>query len=501
MPTSSRLIRAGLIISLLLLASCATFFQSFWNERYGESKPREYSTAMANATIDYDQDVLGIIERRCTVCHGCYDAPCQLKLDTYQGLLRGANLDKVYDGTRLFGASMTRLFEDAHSTQEWRDKKFFPVLNERDPTPENNLEASVFARLLTLKQNHPLPRQAILPESFDFALNRNQQCPRLETLDSYEKNFPLWGMPYGLPGLNKQEHNTLMSWLEKGANPSAEPVLPDSLQHTINNWETFLNGDSIKQRLVNRYIFEHLFLATLHFPGADGHHFRLVRSSTPPGQPLQRISTARPFDDPGVERVYYRIWRDPSSIVAKTFLPYLLDEKRRERWQTLFYEASYDVTALPDYHPLTAANPFATFAELPVGSRYRFMLDEAQFTIMNFIKGPVCRGQVALNVIQDHFWVFFVAPELMSSEEDAIFLRENSKHLQLPASVGNTLLPLNNWSKYSTLQKEYLAAKAQYVQQKVARQGAVSLDMIWNGDGHNANAALTIFRMKHNSPS
>ena len=39
------------------------------------------------------------------------------------------------------------------------------------------------------------------------------------------------------------------------------------------------------------------------------------------------------------------------------------------------------------------------------------MLDEAQFTIMGFIKGPVCRGQVALNVIEDHFWVGFVAPE------------------------------------------------------------------------------------------
>ena len=41
-------------------------------------------------------------------------------------------------------------------------------------------------------------------------------------------------------------------------------------------------------------------------------------------------------------------------------------------------------------------------------SRYRFMLERAQFSIMNFIKGPVCRGQVALNEINDHFWVFFI---------------------------------------------------------------------------------------------
>ena len=59
----------------------------------------------------------------------------------------------------------------------------------------------------------------------------------------------------------------------------------------------------------------------------------------------------------------------------------------------------------------SASNPFRTFAHIPPDSRYRFMLERAQFTIMNFIKGPVCRGQVALNEINDHFWVFFVNPE------------------------------------------------------------------------------------------
>ena len=43
--------------------------------------------------------------------------------------------------------------------------------------------------------------------------------------------------------------------------------------------------------------------------------------------------------------------------------------------------------------------------------RYRFLLDEAQFFIMNFIKGPVCRGQMAVDVIEDQFWVVFVDPK------------------------------------------------------------------------------------------
>jgi hypothetical protein len=64
---------------------------------------------------------------------------------------------------------------------------------------------------------------------------------------------------------------------------------------------------------------------------------------------------------------------------------------------------------LPSYALEMAANPFIAFRALPTTARYQFMLDEAQFTIMGFIKGPVCRGQVALNVIEDQFWVFFQA--------------------------------------------------------------------------------------------
>ena len=76
------------------------------------------------------------------VCHGCYDAPCQLKLDAWAGLQRGASKDKVYDGTRLLTANLTRLFEDAQTTAEWRTKGFYPVLNESSP------EQGVLQRML-----------------------------------------------------------------------------------------------------------------------------------------------------------------------------------------------------------------------------------------------------------------------------------------------------------------------------------------------------------------
>ena len=144
-----------------------------------------------------------------------------------------------------------------------------------------------------------------------------------------------------------------------------------------------------------RYIYEHWFLAHLYFNDLPiGTFFELVRSGTPPGQPIRVIATRLPYDDPGVPKVYYRLRPIQETLVSKTHMPYALNPKRMERLKELFIDAHYVVTALPSYQPEVASNPFKTFQDLPVESRYRFMLDEAQFTIMTFIKGPVCRGRL-----------------------------------------------------------------------------------------------------------
>lgn len=492
------LTRTSLGLMLLITLGCATIASSYWDDLYGKATPLEISDSPTNASLTYYQDTRPILEQRCVVCHGCYDAPCQLKLEAYEGLLRGANPAKVYS-TRLTGDPLTRLFEDAHSTAEWRSKKFHPVLNEREKTPTANIQAGVMAQFLELKQQHPLPASAILPESFDFSLDSKQYCTGIETFDSFAENKPLWGMPYGLPGLSPEEHKITMAWLAQGAAMGTPKVLPATVAQQLIEWENFFNDASLKGQLVSRYIYEHLFLAHLTFAEAPDAHFRLVRSSTPPGEPLARISTSRPYDDPHVSRVYYRLWQDPSSSIAKTYMPYALNKARMNHWRELFFSEAaathYEVTRFPDYNPATAANPFVTFAELPINARYRFMLEEAQFTIMNFIKGPVCRGQVALNVIQDHFWVFFFSPEFQGSELDSQFLAAHSKHLSLPSEQGNNFRPLTNWLKYSELQKEYLTAKAALIRTKEAEERKEGLNIIWNGDkGTNANAALTIFR-------
>ncbi len=451
-----------------------------------------FATARAAlADLDYPPDVKPIIEQRCMVCHGCYDAPCQLKLDAWAGLERGASEEKVYNGTRLVSANLTRLFEDGHSEQDWRDKGFYPVLKP-DDQGQNTVQ-----RMLALKHRHPLPQDGgPLPDSFDFKLDRDQQCPRIADFDEFEKDYPLWGMPYGLPGLSEQEHDTLARWLEAGSPGTPLPPLPAADQQRIERWEAFFNAPDNKTRLMSRYIYEHLFIASLHFPGGveDGRFYQLVRSRTPPGKPVNIIATRRPYDAPGSDPFYYRLQRQRTAVLDKRHMPYALNEARMTRWRELFLEPEYEVAELPSYDVEVASNPFIAFAQLPQNGRYKFMLDEAQFTIMGYIKGPVCRGQVALNVIDDHFWVVFMDPDRKSARHTPEFLAKESKNLHLPTG-GNAAVSLVEWLHYSRDQLKFLKAKFQYIEKATGAGGVrTNLDLIWDGDGHNDNAALTIFR-------
>jgi len=481
---------------LVLLAGCTMLARHELNQDYGKPDVARFDTPVKpQPGMSYRNDIQPIFDHRCVVCHACYDAPCQLKLTAWEGVARGASKEKVYDSARILEAPMSRLFVDAQTASAWRAHGFYPVLNERAQTSTANLYGSVLFRMLDLKRRHPLPDVKVLPKSFDFSLNRDQQCTSIEEFDRYERKYPLWGMPYGMPGLSETERATLVRWLEQGAPYEGPAPLPPPVARQVREWEQFLNGESLKERLTSRYLYEHLFLAHLHFDSdPDRHYFRLVRSSTPPGQPVREIATRRPYDDPGVDRVYYRLTPERETIVAKTHMPYALGPGRMALWRKLFLAPHYTVDALPSYAPDVAANPFVAFRELPANARYRFLLDQAQFTIMNFIKGPVCRGQVALDVIEDQFWVFFVDPRVIGAESDAEFLARESNNLRLPSEAGSNSRILTVWKEYSRLEDNFLRAKSEYMQRKFHKPSKLTLDIIWDGDGRNPNAALTVFR-------
>src|SRR6185503_2340515 len=406
-------------------------------QRYGAADPaRRDQPVSPYPAADYAQ-VRNVLDTRCAVCHACNDAPCQLHLASHEGAARGANREQVY-ATRLLAAEPTRLFHDAHSNAAWRARGFHAVLNERMAGAEAEREGGVLYRLLRLKQENPLPAGVLPQERFDFSLDRAQQCPAIEDLPAYEKKYAQWGMPYGLPALSAGEHQTLARWIEAGAPPPPAAPLPAAYGKRIAHWEAFLNGDSLKARLASRYIYEHWFIAHLYFDDlAPGEYFDLVRSKTPPGRPIEPIATRRPYDDPGVARVYYRLRRVVETPLAKTHMPYALSDARLAWLKAAFIDAPYQVSALPSHAPEVASNPFVAFRELPVEARYRLMLEESQFTLMGFIKGPVCRGQVALDVINDHFWVLFEKPGAGRGELQAEFLSRELAHLRLPAEEEN----------------------------------------------------------------
>ena len=192
--------------------------------------------------------------------------------------------------------------------------------------------------------------------------------------------------------------------------------------------------------------------------------------------------------------MYYRIVEKLDTIVAKTHMPYAMNTARMNTWQELFVDADYTVQALPSYAAENASNPFRTFDSMPVESRYRFLLDEAQNTIMSFIKGPVCRGQVALNVVNDHFWVFFIDPDLAKTDHVEDFLASQTDNLELPASTETIYRPITHWRRYAKKQTALLDGIDAYLSEHYSDPDSISLDVVWDGDGVNHNASLTVFR-------
>jgi len=112
---------------------------------------------------------------------------------------------------------------------------------------------------------------------------------------------------------------------------------------------------------------------------------------------------------------------------------------------------------------------------------------------MNFIKGPVCRGQMAVDVIEDHFWVFFLDPEAGALETATESILRQAEVTALPAASGSDSGVFRPWLRYAEQERAYLRNKSQALQQAAGSGARIDLSLIWAGGG-NRNAGLTIFR-------
>lgn len=429
--------------------------------------------------VDFNKDVKPILDNRCVVCHSCYNSPCQSKFSSYEGLSRGGSKIVVYDATRLRAIEPTRLFIDAKSTKEWREKGFYSLID--------NKNDSLMIHLLNQKNQNPDIIGEYSPESDKLA------CPKdKKELSKFLSDNPNKGMPYGFPVITKDEYNTLASWLMSGAKGSDKVKKPTkALQSEIKKWEDFLNKPDAKHSVTARYLYEHLYLAHISFKSSPKEFFELVRSYS--SDKVDIIPTLRPFDDPKVKKFYYKFKRVNSTIVHKTHMVVRFDDEKFERINELFIKPKWqEKPHYIDYEPKSSANPFVKFAQIPPISRYKFLLDNSLFTVMTFIKGPVCRGQMALNVIHDHFWVMFKEPKYDLSVQNSDFLLEQASNLEMPIVTVNERLLKTFSDEYRDKYNVYFKAKQEFYD-RVYPNG-LGYEAIWKGRVKDDAPMLTIYR-------
>lgn len=434
--------------------------------------------------ISYEDDVKPILDNRCVVCHSCYNSPCQLKLSSYEGILRGGAKWTPYE-TRIEAAPMTRMFVDADGFEQWKEKGFHSVIKNTDSNND-----SLMSYFLNQKQLFPEVKGDYAPEYDDLTCAKDKN-----ELEEYFEDKPYHGMPYGFPALTKKEHNILMTWLENGHIGKNVIDKTKNISSFVNVFEEFLNIKDLKHQATSRYIYEHLFLAHIKFPDSN-EFYELVRSYTKDGE-IDIVKTRLPYDDAKKE-VFYRFRKITSTIVHKTHMVYNLDLVKLERFKELFIKTPWANEAYEiSYSNKISANPLTAFEQIPAKSRYQFMLDDIHFFIMTFIRGPVCKGQIALNVINDHFWIAFKDPKYDETINDETFFYKNFQNLSLPNEYGGdaSLLEAFDFYKYDKDTIAYYKNKNELM--KKAYPDGLNLDTLWKGNTPNKDnndAILSIYR-------
>ena len=478
---NARFVLALAVVPLAILTLSTIGFVS--------SLGRHVELSSSSVSIDYfSQKVQPLFNQRCVVCHSCNIAPCQLNLTNYDGVTRGATKEILYNPLRLHSIAPTRFGIDATATKDWRARGFFSVLAAPGPSPLD----SILLPLVKLRMEHPerLPKQKV---------EESLSCPaNAKDLAEFQTTRPEAGMPYGLPALSSAEAGVLEEWMRQGA-PGPTSSETSRVPTSFHDVENYLNGGDAKSKLIARYLFEHLFIAHLHLEGSPhARFFRLLRSSNAcdaQGGPVE-LATRRPYGSPGRGRFWYCLKPIDQTIVDKNHVVYELGPARLKRWQELFNSGEWNVTRTASYEESQASNPFLTFQEIPARARYQWLLDDAQYTVMTFIKGPVCRGQTAVNVINEQFNVLFLDPKSDHFVNNAAYAAQVTPLLRLPGESGSDVKPskksAGHLAQLLALRNQYREARD--TQMRLDRPHGYSLNDIWNGDQTNDNALLTVLR-------
>ncbi len=453
-------------------------------------EPVKIDTNLKN--INYLRDVKPILDKRCVSCHSCYNSPCQAKFSSFEGLERGASKSLVYDAARFSPMDPTRLFIDAKSSEEWHNKGFYSLTTSNDSNMTHN--DSIMMHMIHDKKKNPQVMGSYEPEHDELICPKNKK-----ELNKYIHEKKHHGMPYGFPALKEREYQTLAQWIHRGAKgPSKKEqdklITPSkTAAKEIRKWEDFLNVGDAKHSLTARYLYEHLYLAHWNFKSAPKEFYKLVRSYSPAPQKIEVIPTLRPYDNPKVAKFYYRLQKIHSTIVHKTHMVVEFDDTKLQRIKKQFIQVGWiEEPHFMDYSLKQSANPFITFHQIPASARYQFLLDNSHYIFMTFIRGPVCRGQMALNVIHDHFWIMFTDPKSDISLSHPEFIKSQWNNLSMPIETSNVALLKTFSDSYKNKDKNYFRAKQKLYHQKYPQ--GLGINAIWKGESAQDAPLLTIYR-------
>ena len=102
-------------------------------------------------SVDYLTHIQPIFNRRCIACHGCIASPCNLKLDSFSALERGALGLNPYS-LHLKDYQRTDM-NVVQTTEQWRNRGFYPVIQRQRGS--NNEQGSVQSMLLQMVTAEP----------------------------------------------------------------------------------------------------------------------------------------------------------------------------------------------------------------------------------------------------------------------------------------------------------------------------------------------------------
>jgi hypothetical protein len=423
-----------------------------------------------------------------------------VKLDSFRGADRGGFGVNPYSSH--IDASPRVGMDVVQTTGEWRQRGFYPILD-REGSSSDRLNRSLLYKMVVAGYQHNQPgfsREAAMPL---YVKRYNHQCPATpNSLDAYLEANPAAGMPFGLPAIASADLEKLAAWVANGSpGPTQEELRQAgvlSRKAAVAEWEQFLNDPDPRNRLVARYIFDHVYQASIVLEESPGEFFRLVRSSTPPtpaltgatgapivvDQPVKVIDTPLPYDNPyayaGVDRFWYRLHKVTASRVQKNHFVWRLNKGSLEHLKELFLRRDWDTTQDMD-PPWGVGNPFLVYRGIPAEARSLFLLENAEMIVGGITYGPVCLGQTATYAVKDQFWVYFIDPRYDPSVQDPKLGLETWSTMMDRLPIGNA---------------EYADAYAK-AQKKLTPQG-LTVDAIWNGDGKNTNAWLTVLRHETN---